>query len=271
MDTQPVIEDNNIYAAIGAGNISQALLIKLSSGSLSSGLMRMDGSQLSDADKSKEDQLKSIDKLIQHIYMQEQLQAYQASYDQTYTLVHSELLKAQTRVDQHTAHLTGAEKEDLFESLDDAIDHPENTEIQAGYAMKAIDYGVDGAALMVDQQSVNELSDMVIKLEQLNPETTDASNIHEETTQVISEMREDASRSADNREENTLSVQDRLNAAMAEHNPAQDRSSVASRVDSPDQKVSAQNDFNTGAAGQGADLDVSIPDQKVVADNSFTP
>ncbi len=88
------------------------------------------------------------------------------AYREGLHLIKDEVALSKKRIEEATTHLNEDQKTDLFDKLHASLMAPEDTLLLAKYGQAAIDYKVDGAALMVDRQNQFKYIDYYKRIEE---------------------------------------------------------------------------------------------------------
>lgn len=269
METRPEapLEHRNVYAAIGAGNISQSLLIKIAGGGVS-------GVFISDRSLAFGGQSERPQSFMQELVRlhQEEMLRYQQSYNTASNYLDQQINIYSGRVNGHIAHLSEAEKEELFDSMDDVIENPNDDYYLSEYNELATDLNIsDRAALIVDYDSLKKFEQNRALLNQSNPENVKAEDISEASIKGIDSMHEGNKQIVENRNQNVSQMAARFRAIEEQDQTLQSRSSLAQSIDDQKPEVSAQGDFKAAVNDDQSGLDIQPLAPQVSLNGSLTP
>lgn len=269
MEVQGVpLENKNVFAAIGAGNISQSLLIKIAGGGVSGVLLTARGV---DFDNQLQNKPQSLLQELVRLH-QEEMARYQSSYNTASTYLDNQISLFSGRINTQIENLSTAEKNELFEAMDDVIEHPNDDYYLGEYNELATDLDIpDPAALIIDYEGLKNLEQNRAVLDQVNPENIKAENISEAAISGIDNMHEGNKQIAEGRNDAISNIRDRLKSASADYDTSISRSSLAQSIDEEQAEVTAQNDFKAAVNNDQSGLDVQPLEHKISLNSGLTP
>lgn len=249
-----VQESKNIFAAVGAGNLSQELLIKIASGQVS-GIMNLNGLSGS-ASRYEADRKDPVQNMIQQII--DQMERFESLYKDTQSQISHSLFQARERVEAHVSHLSTNEREELFHDLDYAIENPNDYEALIEYDETARELGVVRPdQLYVDRKTEMELEGLQNDLAAFDPNKISPDDVGEDSIKAVRDIQ--------NQSQDIMNSQDQwlsdYHAALESQDYEQQPISVSESIEEDQEAaINVRAHFNPTAQGTiEKDLDPAVP------------